>query len=509
MHAVSDYFNLHNEIKYLVAIVEEKSSGRILSEICSFLELDSLVLVSSDEALAEHIQGIVRKKSSRAGCDQTKIQICDFRSLHDGILPNTIEALFFDSATDLDRLFLFSSFQIRYFTGMIKENRLPYFYIWERFRQACGHIYLECADGKTEYVNWDADFDPVELSIVFPVYKVEKYLKQCIESVTKWKADYVEFLFVNDGSPDHSRDIILKYQKEDPRIRLLDKENGGCASARKYGLEHAKGRYVGFVDPDDFVDESMFGTLFARALLGSYEVCYCGYNEYYENTGTFKQVPDTLFSPYSEGTTDPKIIRQLTVFCRVAIWRMIYRRDFLNRYKITFQPQFKRFDDLPFKFEVFCGARSVVSVPQYLYYYRLQRPGQDVSCDDERLNVHFPIFDYLNTVVSEKEDRQLMDYLFVSKLQTHSFAIEKIQRKYLGQYLKKAKKDLRRNVSFFRGLILSRKYMGKSGALQCFLIETRLIVLFRDRTTRRQHSRLDQKNRIRSKLRSLYGHDAQ
>ena len=65
------------------------------------------------------------------------------------------------------------------------------------------------------------------------MYNVEKYLDQCIESVTAWKAPYVEFLFVNDGSPDHSREVVLKWAKQDTRIKLLDKPNGGCASDRQ------------------------------------------------------------------------------------------------------------------------------------------------------------------------------------------------------------------------------------------------------------------------------------
>lgn len=71
-------------------------------------------------------------------------------------------------------------------------------------------------------------------------------LNQCIESVTAWKAPYVEFLFVNDGSPDNSREVVLKWAKEDPRIKLLDKPNGGCASARQYGLESCKGKVYWF-----------------------------------------------------------------------------------------------------------------------------------------------------------------------------------------------------------------------------------------------------------------------
>ena len=91
---------------------------------------------------------------------------------------------------------------------------------------------------------------------------------QCIESVTAWKAPYVEFLFVNDGSPDNSREVVLKWAKEDPRIKLWINPMED-ASARQYGFDHAKGKYIGFIDPDDYIDESMYRKLCVQPVTGS------------------------------------------------------------------------------------------------------------------------------------------------------------------------------------------------------------------------------------------------
>ena len=70
----------------------------------------------------------------------------------------------------------------------------------------------------------------------------------------------------------------------------MDKPNGGCASARQYGLDKARGKYIGFIDPDDYIDESMFRKLLRAAMMGSYDISYCGYNEYYENTKEIRKV---------------------------------------------------------------------------------------------------------------------------------------------------------------------------------------------------------------------------
>lgn len=154
-------------------------------------------------------------------------------------------------------------------------------------------------------LDWKKDRQSaIELSVIFPVYNVAPYIEKCLKSVTAWKADYVEFIFVSDGSKDESVAIIKRWMEQDARIRLIEKENGGCASARQAGLENASGRYIGFIDPDDFVDENMYRKLLKVALCGNFDISLCGYNEYYENTGKVKPAEDSLWYPYLDGCYD-------------------------------------------------------------------------------------------------------------------------------------------------------------------------------------------------------------
>ena len=97
------------------------------------------------------------------------------------------------------------------------------------------------------------------LSVPIPSYNVEKFLENTLDSfVIKSVLQDIEILIVDDGSTDESAAVIQNYATKDPRIRLIQKKSGGCASARNKGIECAKGRYIGFVDSDDFVDETMF-----------------------------------------------------------------------------------------------------------------------------------------------------------------------------------------------------------------------------------------------------------
>lgn len=465
VNSLSRYFEYRDDINTILFSAGKESKFELLYSAMKSLKKVEKIFVTS--ASPEDLLKIESGLRSLYGHDRKIPQIKQYTD-QDGINfeMKNVDAVILDSDIDASTIFSMTALRPKYLAGRIENNSELSFEIWEQYRKISEHIYLECTitDDKTDILNWDKDSsNSVELSVVFPVYNVAKYLKQCIESVTAWKAPYVEFLFVNDGSPDESRDIILQCAQMDPRIRLIDKENGGCASARQRGLQEAQGRYIGFVDPDDYTDETMFKKLFRRAMIGSYDVCYCGYNCFYENSGAIEKIKDPFDDRYSRGTTDENLIHRLIMYLRVAIWRGVYRADFLRKNDIGFQVNLRRFDDLPFKIEIFALAKSVVAIPEYLYYYRLERPGQDVACDDERLYVHFDIFKYLNSRIGEIKNQKLLDYLQLSKVQTHCFATQKIQRVFLKQYSRMAKEDfLTNNMSVLRTVLLIIKYFGKA-----------------------------------------------
>ncbi len=340
-----------------------------------------------------------------------------------------------------------------YLSGSVEEGAVSAFRLWEECRTFCRNVGLKTwRQGKAPlFLDWEKKGgEEKELSVILPVYNVAPYIEKCLKTVTEWKADYVEFIFVSDGSKDQSAAIVKRWMKQDSRIRLIEKENGGCASARQAGLEYASGRYIGFVDPDDFIDGNMYRKLLKAAMCGSFDISLCGYNEYYENSGTVKPAEDSLWYPYLDGCYDSDKIKELITYCRVAIWRGIYRRKFLEENDINFHTDIRRFDDLPFKVETFAQAKSVVMIPEYLYYYRLEREGQDVAADDERLYVHFDIFRHLNRSVGGMRNQKLTDHLQMCKIQTHRYALSKIKEEYREEYLKRTREDLNSLCDFRR-----------------------------------------------------------
>lgn len=456
-----DYFRIHQDypkdIHMLVSDARAADLIRLLLEECTFSAIHVYCKKSEISAME------VAARQTRYPQQSNSLSFCTMDELH---ALDHIGLLLFDDGADLSLISALADKKPEALVGLMRGTNVSYLRFFDVYRNFSRHIYLRyrLTTGKIEILNWMKSENDIELSVIFPVYNVAKYLDQCIQSISAWDAPYVEYLFVNDGSPDNSRDIILSYAAKDPRIKLIDKPNGGCASARQKGMEQAKGRYIGFIDPDDFIDPDMFRQLLSRALLGAYELCYCGYNEYYENTGNTRRVPDALGYPYAWGTINKDEIQRLIIYQRVAIWRGIYSRDMLTRARIAFQTNLRRFDDLPFKVEVCAQAKSAVAVPQHLYYYRLERPGQDVSCNDERLYVHFDIFRHLDEVCARLDERKLTDYLQLCKVQTHAFGILKIDAKYVKEYCRQAKADFAHNCGILRTLICLKFWLGGSGS---------------------------------------------
>lgn len=375
---------------------------------------------------------------------------------------NHVDAVIFDYGCGMQYIKL-QGIKPGLIIGRMKREE-DYFSLWEACNKYALSIYIEYEsdEKKVEILEWSRRSTNIELSIVIPVYNVAAFLSECIETLTEWKAPYVEYILVNDGSTDNSRDVILTYAEKDRRIRLIDQENRGCAAARNRGIGEAAGRYIGFVDSDDFIDESMFRKLMRRVLMGNYDLAYCGYNEYYQNAKKTEHVlNDCLDKPYTEGTYRADHVQLLAIKTRVALWRCIYKKEILEQKGIRFHEDLKRFDDLPFRIEYLFAAKSSVCVPEYLYYYRLGRKGQDVACTDQRLFVHFDIFEHLDKYVSAYKDRRLQDLLQVVKIQTHGFGLSKIDKPYRKEYLRKAIRQLDRNMGYFRTICLIMMYTGK------------------------------------------------
>ncbi|MBQ9730331.1 MAG: glycosyltransferase [Clostridia bacterium] len=121
------------------------------------------------------------------------------------------------------------------------------------------------------------------ISVIVPVYNVEKYLSECVDSILRQTYQNLEVILVDDGSTDNSGAICDEYAKKDSRIKVFHKENGGLSSARNYGLDRMHGDYVAFVDSDDYIADTMYEELIKKCLEYGADITACGFTRFYED----------------------------------------------------------------------------------------------------------------------------------------------------------------------------------------------------------------------------------
>ena len=123
----------------------------------------------------------------------------------------------------------------------------------------------------------------MKVSVIVPVYNVEKYLRKCLASLVNQDFEDYEIIIVNDGSPDNSQEIIDEYTKKYKFIRSFTKENGGLSSARNYGIDKARGDYIAFVDSDDYVDVAFLKELYEAITKDGSDIAVCEFSYVYPN----------------------------------------------------------------------------------------------------------------------------------------------------------------------------------------------------------------------------------
>ena len=123
----------------------------------------------------------------------------------------------------------------------------------------------------------------IKISVIVPVYNMEKYLSKCLDSLLNQTLEEIEIIAVNDGSTDLSASILQTYESKSDKITVISKENGGLSDARNHGFLHAKGDYVAFLDSDDFVDCDMYRVMYEKAKEGDYDIIECNLHHTFLN----------------------------------------------------------------------------------------------------------------------------------------------------------------------------------------------------------------------------------
>ncbi|MFF2877278.1 glycosyltransferase family 2 protein [Gottfriedia sp. NPDC057991] len=209
-----------------------------------------------------------------------------------------------------------------------------------------------------------------EISIIVPAYKVENYLNKCIDSILGQTFKDFELILVNDGSPDHCREICDEYATMDQRVKVIHKENGGLSSARNAGLKIAKGKYIAFVDSDDYIHFKMYEVLYSSAKQNSSDIVICDYLKVKE--GEVINSNESNLRYKEEHYTNIEALNELygnkgVKF--VVVWNKLFKRHLFDN--LEFEEN-KIHEDEFIAHQLLYKSSKVTYIPIQLHFY-LQR----------------------------------------------------------------------------------------------------------------------------------------
>lgn len=217
-----------------------------------------------------------------------------------------------------------------------------------------------------------------KISVVVPVYNVEKYLKECIDSIINQTLEDIEIICVNDGSTDSSLEILNDYAKKDSRIIVINKSNSGYGHTMNMGLNAATGEYVGIIESDDFADKNMFEDLYKLAKESDADIVKGDWYNYWSKN-KFARKNNRISSAKTLKLTNAKQDKSL-LRINPSVWSAIYKKEFLNKYNIRFlETPGASYQDLAFSFKVFALAEKVILTDKAYLYYRQDNMNSSVK----------------------------------------------------------------------------------------------------------------------------------
>lgn len=318
------------------------------------------------------------------------------------------------------------------------------------------------------------------ISVIVPVYKVEKYLHKCVDSIINQTYKNLEIILVDDGSPDNCPQICDEYAKKDSRVKVVHKQNGGVSSARNVGLENATGEFIAFVDSDDWLELTMYEKLMQKQMQNFADLVFCRFNTVVSDNvikinendlSNFCLTNDIkYFLNVSSNKVNDQGIENIKEKVLPSIWRCIFKKDLFV--SVKFDTNIIYMEDLLFLINILNKNNNIKIdyVDEYLYYYLIRN---DSVCHDKSNNMIQRGIDILENNINlisqvEKifETDKLKDYLLALKFYCYCEC-------YTSKYINNADIDLnkidswknKKNYSLYKKLCVNFKYK-----LKAFLI---------------------------------------
>lgn len=238
------------------------------------------------------------------------------------------------------------------------------------------------------------------VSVIVPVYNVEKYVGKCLNSLCKQTYENIEIIVVDDGSPDNSDKIINSYKMKDERIRFIKRKNGGLGAARNTGIRESKGEYICFVDSDDWVAPDYVECFLRAAFEDKSDVVISNISYVFED-GTRK--------PRTPEITEHEVVNNREALAREFIGEQYKfhapnkccKRDILINNEIWF-PEDRLYEDVFTTYKILLASKTVSLIPDFTYYYLQSRTGSIMNTKIKRQRFT-DMYDALDTIMDNSE----------------------------------------------------------------------------------------------------------
>ena len=285
------------------------------------------------------------------------------------------------------------------------------------------------------------------ISIIVPVYNVEKYVEKCLISIINQTYKNIEIIIVNDGSVDNSKKICESLKKKDKRIKLYNIKNIGLSGARNYGIEKSKGKYISFIDSDDYIDNNMIETLYNNLIKEKADISCCSFYEVFKDEIIKKNEEEKYYVMNKKQAIKKTFLdRGLDVYT----WNKLYKKELFDNIKF---PLGKKSQDRFVMYEIFDNTNKIVYDSICLYYY-VQRNN---SAANNLKNVNTDSIEAsLNAISYLRKYRDIKPLAIKEYLQTRLRVYKKIVY-YNGKDDIKIRKDLIREFKNYSNIKYTNK----------------------------------------------------
>lgn len=276
-----------------------------------------------------------------------------------------------------------------------------------------------------------------KVSVLVPVYNVEKYLRECLESLVHQTLQDIEIICINDGSTDNSSKILEEYLQQYSQIKIINKENSGYGASMNLGLNAATGQYIGIIEPDDFTKPEMFEDLYKLAIANDADVVKSDFYFYITEKKRARKagkIDKTKCGKIFNIETDCKILKIMP-----SIWSSIYKKEFLSENNIRFlETSGASYQDTSFAFKTLSTAKRIMFTDKAYLYYRQDNENASVNSDSKVYAIceeWEEITNYLNT---KPKIRAIVNNIKISiEFNAYKWNLLRIHEKYRDEFIDK------------------------------------------------------------------------